>query len=120
MGMEKEIKKNLRSGLAGYLKAGEENHKRRRSYRKNVARRWRTKRRNRLLLTRMLAVEESAWPERKLEETGPGGITIMQSHWIVFGAPGVPILGEEEVAMNYWVDLKNTGRIGCIRLNHKK
>lgn len=77
MGTEKGIKKNFRSGLVGYLKAGEENHKRPGRCLKHVARRWRTKNRDRSPFARMPAVEESAWPEMAFEDTG---IMIMLSH----------------------------------------
>ncbi len=80
MGMEKEIKKNFRSDLAGYLKAGEENHERPGSCLKHVARRWRTKNMDWSQLTRMPAVEESAWSEMAFEDIGLGGIMIMLSH----------------------------------------
>lgn len=53
MSMEKDIKNDFRSGLANYLKAGEENHKRRGSCPKHAARRWRTKNGDMLPLARM-------------------------------------------------------------------
>lgn len=80
MGMEKEIRKNFSSGLAGYLKAGEGNHNRPGSCLEHVARRWRAKNRDESPLTRMPAVEESAWPEMAYEDTEPGGIMIMLSY----------------------------------------